>query len=518
MPDNNRKNKNARSKELWRESTSLNNVTNFYNENMIYLFRDDNDNIYASINRDDGKIICSIDSEDFKDNLRTLVSIKTGKELVNMKNYIAACRHLAHNMPSNRHSLAVRVAKASSDDDGNTFSIFIAFDKLNIIEVKPGSWSILRGDDYIVFKSFPHQRPMRMPNKEEGDPTKIFDFVNIHKPTEKAILLSYLIAGLIPDIVMPALVLNGPPGSAKTTLLRLMKKLLDPSIPETINDNRSMDEISLIASQNRMLVFDNLTYLTGRQSDMLCSIITGVGFSKRRLFTDENLVVQEYRNLVALSGVRLVPDRADLFDRSIILSLQSIDPEEIRYEEDIWREFDKSAGVIFGGMLNTLAEALIIAKRVKLYYKPRLADFARYSVAIMHALGWDPQLIMDALVENKRKQIEAVIEASPIGSLLLKFLKNKESWIGLASELNAELQKIASEDGANFNYKYWPHSDKALAQELVFLSNALKEYGILFESKRVSAGSQKGFKKIPGGLMHEPEGKLDTKLYEIEPE
>jgi len=503
----------------WKNNPIFNNLVEFINKGYIFLFRDQKDNVYAEITRKNpkgevNKIVCSIDSEDFKGTLLALVAVHTGEDLTNMRHYIAVCRHIAKNSPCIRN-LFVRTAKFKESDSKDDYTIFIDLDGKEYIEINSGKWKITDTVRGFMFKSFPHQKPMVKPVKKGGDCTKLLDFLNIHDKKEQSILLSYIITGLIPEITMPALILNGPPGSAKTTLLRMVKKLLDPSVPEMINDNQWLNELSLIASQNRMIVLDNLTYLTSKQSDMLCSVITGVGFSKRRLYTDEELVVQEYKNLIALSGVRLVPDRADLFDRSIILSLDSIDPRDLKYEEDLWSKFNSTAGKIFGGMLDVLAEALIMVKRVKLHYKPRMADFARYSVAIMHTLGWDPQLIMEALMENKRKQIEAIIEASPIGLLLLRLLQDKDSWSGLASELNAELQKIAEGDGLHINYRYWPYSEKALKGELAFLSSALKEYGILFEEKRVSAGSLKRFHKIPSGLMIEPNENVDEILFEI---
>ncbi|WP_332236841.1 hypothetical protein [Sporolactobacillus sp. KGMB 08714] len=135
-----------------------------------------------------------------------------------------------------------------------------------------------------------------------GDVRLLLNHVHLRNQQDEILLLVYLITCLIPDISHVVLVLNGEKGAAKSTTMRMLKKIIDPSKIELLVLPKTIDNLAVTLTQNYMPCFDNLGALTKEQSNLLCVASTGGGISKRRLYTDADDVVLDIKRCVALNG------------------------------------------------------------------------------------------------------------------------------------------------------------------------------------------------------------------------
>jgi hypothetical protein len=147
----------------------------------------------------------------------------------------------------------------------------------------------------------------------------VYDFINLKDENTKFLFLCYLVVAFVPDIPIAALILHGVQGTAKTTLLKIVKRLLDPSVVEVRGNVKSQEDFVLSAFRNRVLFFDNITTVPEWLSDAICRTVTGEGQEKRTLYTDEDTTFFEYVRVVGLAGINMVTNRPDLLDRSVIL-------------------------------------------------------------------------------------------------------------------------------------------------------------------------------------------------------
>jgi hypothetical protein len=111
---------------------------------------------------------------------------------------------------------------------------------------------------------------------------------------------------------------------------------------------------------------------------------------------------------VGLDGINLVANRPDLLDRSIILSLAPVLPENRQSEQTFWKNFNEARPRIFGGMLDILSGAMEILPDINLPSLPRLADFARWAVAAAEVMGHGAAAFLDAYAVNVIVLIQAV--------------------------------------------------------------------------------------------------------------
>ncbi len=117
--------------------------------------------------------------------------------------------------------------------------------------------------------------------------------------------------------------LHGEQGSAKSTLQELIKMLVDPSSILTLTFPRDINELVQKLSHNYIAYFDNMSNIPEWISDQLCRAVTGSGFSKRELYSDDDDIIYNFKRCIGLNGINLAATKADLLDRGIIIELNA---------------------------------------------------------------------------------------------------------------------------------------------------------------------------------------------------
>jgi len=314
-------------------------------------------------------------------------------------------------------------------------------DDKRVVKITNSGWEIT-SDCPVLFRRFNHQKPQVDPIKG-GDLRDVLEFINLRNPTDQLLFLTYLVAVFIPDIPRPVIIGVGDQGAAKSTGLRVTRSLVDPSITELLSPPRDVNELAQNANHHYSLFLDNLSSLSGWFSDVLCRLSTGIGFSKRKLFTDDEDILFTQKVAIGITGIHLVAEKPDLLDRSLILRFEAISEEERIAEEDFWQKFSQVKGLLLGGLFTTLSETLRVVSTLSLKRKPRMADYAKYAVAAANALGYSSDEFLSAWADNVNRQNQAAIESSPVAQVVLEFMENRQEWSGSSTELHDELKKLA---------------------------------------------------------------------------
>lgn len=349
------------------------------------------------------------------------------------------------------------------------------------VKVTSGGWEII-GDPPILFHRFSHQKPQVEP-KRGGSLEELLNFLNLRYEGkdklsgEQLLILCWLIFGLIPNLPHPSPILNGGQGSKKTTFLKVLKTLLDPSSVETKRAPAIESEFMQTASHHLFLILDNVTSLPGWLSDSICSIITGAGYSKRELFTDDDDISYSFKHLIGINGINLVVEKADLLERSIIFSL--IRTKKFKTERVFWAQFEERKPYLLGAMFDTLVKTLQIIKNTP---EPegefRMADFVHWSSAIAQALGYKSEDFIHAYKANINSQNDEALDASPVGTCVIYFMSDQESWSGSPTELLSEFEKIAINLKIDQKSKAWPKEPRWLWKRINEVLPNLEEVGI----------------------------------------
>jgi hypothetical protein len=253
------------------------------------------------------------------------------------------------------------------------------------VEVSENGWRVT-SDPPVKFRRTRGMLPLPHP-VAGGDITELRRFVNTECEDDWILFLGALLGAMQPKGPFAILVLHGEQGSAKSTLARVMRSIIDPNKAGLRSQPRDERDLVIAASNSWYLVLDNLSWLPPWLSDSLCRLATGGGFATRELYTDTDEALFDSKRPIVLNGIEELASRGDLLDRGIILYLSEILPENRRSERDLWADFESARPGILGALLDAVAASLRNLPTTHLPGLPRMADFAQWVVAGERALG-----------------------------------------------------------------------------------------------------------------------------------
>jgi hypothetical protein len=388
-------------------------------------------------------------------------------------------------------TLNLRVSNGN-DDSNKTIYYDLTNKDWQVVKITQDGWKVEDPINVpIMFRRYQNQRAQVTPSKEY--PSDIFDrflnLINIENDEGTRMLLKcYIISLFIPDIAKAALMLHGPEGAAKTACQELIKSVVDPSVIPTLTFPRDIDGLIQQFSHNYITYYDNVSILPEWLSDALCRAVTGTGFSKRELYSDDDDVIYQFLRCIGFNGINLAATKSDLLDRGIIIGLKRIDKKRIReLKGEILPEFQNLLPQLLGYIFDILVKVLKIMNngRIEIKAKSRMADFEKYAEVISQCMDYEPMKFIYAYHENKKLRTDNVLETSPVARAVIDFMDSKERWRGTNPELLAELETVASSLKINIQReRLWPKAANVLARRLNEIKSNLEEVGIvIYESK-----------------------------------
>jgi hypothetical protein len=365
---------------------------------------------------------------------------------------------------------------------GSADAIYIDLgdERWRMVEITIAGWRVIPHGDAVRFVRPTGLRAL--PEPRRGGSLKLLrDLVNVTEE-EYPLLVAWITAAIRPDGPYPILALFGEQGSAKSTLAKLAKALIDPHVAPLRSEPREPRDLAIAAGNTWMPAYDNISSLPPWLSDGLCRLATGGGYATRTLYTDKEETYFDSKRPIILNGIEDYATRGDLVDRCVFLHLPTIPEDRRKTEEDYWRKADADAPLILGALFDAVAGALKALPQVRLSTLPRMADFAKWGEAVSRALGWESGQFRRAYDTNRKDAIETVLEDSPVTGAVRRLLEPKPSWEGTAGELLEALSPIVGEKVTES--RRWPHSPRGMSGALKRLAPALRSVGIDVEFGR----------------------------------
>jgi hypothetical protein len=317
-----------------------------------------------------------------------------------------------------------------------------------------------------------------LPTPERGGSIdRLRDFANID-PAEFLLFVAWLAAALRPSGPYPILVLTGEQGSAKSTLARLARCLIDPHVSLLRSEPREPRDLMIGAANGWMVAIDNISTMVAWRSDGLCRLSTGGGYATRKLYSDDEETFLDAMRPVILNGITDFVARGDLIDRAQFLHLPVIPEDKRRAETEFWRDFDAEAPRLLGALLDAVAGGLRELPNVQLAGKPRMADYALFGEAVSRGLGRPAEEFLEVYRDNRKAANESALEDSPVAGAVRE-LASRGPWTGTATELLDELADIVGEKVAKS--KRWHKSPRGMSGAIRRLAPSLRMVGVLVD-------------------------------------
>jgi len=363
-----------------------------------------------------------------------------------------------------------------------------------VVRVGPGGWTF-EANPPVLFRHYMNLKAL--PDPEAGGSLDVLDgLINLKSERDRRFFKAYLVTLPLEHVGRPIFNASGAMGSGKTTIQRLIKRLLDPTAPETVRfDPRDFLQKAMHAY---IVMLDNQNTIPEWASDTLCRLVTGEADSKRRLYTDDEDFIIELRRAALLNGINVPTDRGDVLDRSLVVELERIPDGERKTEEELWERFESEHPKLLGALFDTLSKAVALKPSLKLSRRPRLADWGEYAASVYEVMGWGAETFLRDWDEVVRVQNQATLDGSPVAQAIIKFMEDKEEYSAPSSEMHSKLKVTAAQLGVDVERdKAWPKSARWLWRRIKEVLSLLVASGIDASRDRDESAKQITLRKIP---------------------
>ena len=316
-----------------------------------------------------------------------------------------------------KRSVHVRVA-----GHGDEIFLDLCNDSWEAVRITAASSSIVEAPP-VRFVRTEGMLPLPYP-KRGGNVEALQSFVNLKTAADLHVYVGYLLAALRPRGPYPIFSALGPPGAAKTRLLRLARRLVDPHLAETTAPPASGEELFIAGRNSHLQAFENVRSLTPLMSDHWCRMATGGSYRGRRRFTNTRENLHRGGRPIMYEGIHNVAKEPDFLDRLVVIEVERVPDEELD------RMFEDARPAIFGGLIDMLVCGLRNRSTARLAGPaPRMAGFALWGVAC------GVPDFEAAYAANRQAAINALLEYDPVARAVHLLMGRRKRWRGTAMKL-----------------------------------------------------------------------------------
>ncbi|WP_199826868.1 ATP-binding protein, partial [Streptomyces sp. WM6378] len=337
------------------------------------------------------------------------------------------------------------------------------------VAVDPDGWQRLPASP-VVFRRSGAMKPLPAPINDGDGLAKLRTLLNTSDEGFQ-LLAAWLVAAFIPDLPHPILAFRGEQGTGKSKGAAMVIGIVDPSGAPKRTAPRDLKSWAVQAFNSWAICLDNVSTVPDWLSDALCRAVTGDGIVDRALYTDDDVVVLEFRRVLAMTTIDAGALAGDLAERLLTIELQLIPDHKRREEAELDQAYADAHPGILASLFDLLAKVLKVLPDVELPERPRMADFPRVLAAVDHVTGWHT---LDSYKATAADAVADVLDGEPFAQAVVD-LVDKAGTNGLTLTASQLLEGVATPDKLP---KKWPKDPTRAGGQLKRLAPALRTIGI----------------------------------------
>lgn len=325
----------------------------------------------------------------------------------------------------------------------------------SIIKIETNQWD-LNKKDIVYFRPSNLTTDQVLPIKSD---CRLYDeLLDIRlSKSERILLMGALVAGIIDDINHPIINIIGEAGVGKTMLGVHILDILDPSESRELGSLNSDESLKLTLSNRIVTGFDNLSNLTQTQSDILATASTGGSNTRRKLYTDSDMITTVYNCMVIVTGIDDTFRKPDILSRTFHIHLDVGDKLIVNgqaFKYDINR-IPYILGAIFDNLVYYIKNRDAITSASPI----RLDDW--YYVTLLTAInnGFSKEDVDIAFRINNERNVDQIVASSIIGKWIVDNITITTPFVGTMTGL---YNAIKRDCGGKSPYKTTNTLGKAL--------------------------------------------------------
>lgn len=344
------------------------------------------------------------------------------------------------------------------------------------VTIGPDGWE-RTAKSPVLFRRSGAMKPLPEPVRDGDGLARLQTLLNTDEEHFR-LLAAWLVACFIPDLPHPILTFRGEQGTGKSYAAKMVIGIIDPSGAPKRTAPRDIKSWATQAFNSWALCLDNVSIIPDWLSDALCRAVTGDGIVDRALYTDDDVVVLEFRRVLAMTTIDAGALAGDLAERLLTIELHTIPDHKRREEAEMDQAYADAHPGILASLFDLLAEVLKVLPDVELTERPRMADFARVLAAVDQVKGWKT---LESYKATARDAVADVLDGEPFAQAVVT-LVDRSGPLGVTLTASQLLERVPTPDKLP---KKWPKDPTRAGGQLKRLAPALRTIGIeVDDSKR----------------------------------
>jgi hypothetical protein len=444
-------------------------------------FMDDHGRPFISFILGGKPLLHQIEDEGFQVWLRSQAK-ESGRKFpsdTTIKNVVAYLKHNAQESGQVEH-VYYRVAPwLDPTTQENKILLDLGTPDQKYVEIGPKDWEIKGGTCPVHFHRQGGMRPLPTP-KRDGSLRELQKLLNLKEEANFKKVVGWLLAALNPGIPYPVLVISGPEGSAKSTMARELRNLVDPHSTPVVGPQKE-ENLILLAKTSWVVALDNLSYIPPGLSDLLCRLATGSGDIQRKFYIQNVALFSYVRRPLLLNGIPgEMVSRSDLLSRSLMVRLEPIKDTETRLESEVISSMEAARPRLLGALLTAVSAGLRNQATTKLARMPRMADLAQWVESCVPVLpNWNREEFTNLLMRDREDQDAIILNDWPVFRYLKMILKDGGEFEDTVGGWLQDLDALRQEKSKGPRPYGWPMSPRGLGTQLDRYHLALSRVNIM---------------------------------------
>ena len=249
---------------------------------------------------------------------------------------------------------------ADGDTAASTFFLDLGDPSGRAVVIRADGWSLIE-QPLMQFRRPGGLMPLPVPSSN-GSIELLRSYANLSESHFRRVVV-WMAAALLPCGPHPALIIRGDEGSAKSTLARVIKLLIDPNSQPFVTNHESASDLMSTCLDTWLPVYDNVSTMPAWLSTTLSDLVRSrsVANHSRRSGNDQTMPLAT-RPLI-LCGVENGNDHFKASPLCIHVELRPILFDDRRADDEFWASFQADYPRILGeAVLDVLVEGLHLVR------------------------------------------------------------------------------------------------------------------------------------------------------------
>lgn len=224
------------------------------------------------------------------------------------------------------------------------------------------------------------------------------------KPKDNDLILAWLVTQMFNESIntKPVLLIQGQPQAGKSTLANFLMRMIEDRKSEVVAYTGKDDALIASLQKHKVLVMDNLEFITGKTLDLINAVVTGAVIELRALYTTNNVARIKPTSSLVITSAHGSFDNDGAF-QSRLIKVRLFDRSGFAVESVFWKQFEDCYNDLVSDLLD-MCSLVIKEKNKQVQAKEENEELKKYRIRMTDFIDISNTLLNNNIIRTDIEQ------------------------------------------------------------------------------------------------------------------